>query len=120
MVAAVAHGNPVTKAKAKAKSASGPVKVTKQWLVAHVEMMRELDWVTRHQLFRMLLRLLPEHCKRLALLLSPDELLTGKHSGTTRRANAAIRLPDVAHRAGRQMLITDFFNKVSVPSIGQL
>ena len=119
MVAAVAHGNPVATAKAKAKSASGrfrrvpaSVKVSKHWLVAHLEMMRELDWVTRHQLFRRLLRLLPEHCKRLALLLGPDELLTGTHSGTTRRAKAAIRLPDMAHRAGagRQMLITDFFN----------
>ena len=117
MVAAVAHGNPVAEAKAKAKSAScrfrrvpASVTVSKQWLVAHVEMMRELDWVTRHQLFRRLLRLLPDHCKRLALLLSPDELLTGTHSGTTRRANRAIRLPDVANRAGRQMLITEFFN----------
>jgi hypothetical protein len=40
----------------------------------------------------------------------PDELLTGTHSGTTRRANTAIRLRDVANRAGRQMLITEFFN----------
>ena len=110
MAAAVAGGNPVAKAKAKAKSASGRFRRVPTSVVAHLEMMRELDWVTRHQLFRRLLRLLPDHCKRLALLLSPDELLTGTHSGTTRRAKTAIRLPEMAHRAGRQMLITEFFN----------
>ena len=71
------------------------VKVTKQWLIAHIEIMQQLDWMDRHQLFRRLSMLLPEHCRRLALLLSPDELLTGSYTGTVRRFKTAIRLHDM-------------------------
>ena len=102
------------------------VKVTKQWLIAHIEIMQQLDWMDRHQLFRRLSMLLPEHCRRLALLLSPDELLTGSYTGTIRRFKTAIRLhdmedvpdamaaidDDMEHPNGRQLKITDFFMHV--------
>jgi hypothetical protein len=71
------------------------VKVAKQWLLAHIEIMQQLDWMDGHQLFRRLSLLLPKHCRRLATMLSPDELLTGSHTGTDRRFKSAIRFQDM-------------------------
>lgn len=121
---AKAENNPKAKAnhlKVKAPTMSGkmgrlrklpPVTVTRQWLAAHVQMFRELDWCTRHQLFYRLQKLLPVHCSELAELLCPDELLTGTNTCIPYRFKAAIRMKDKVPRNRGQPKITDFFVKV--------
>ena len=67
-----------------------------RWMQTQIDIMMDMNWVARHDLFDRLYRRYPHGCRQIENQLSPDVLLTGKNTCVKRKSTAPIKLHNTA------------------------